>query len=103
MPAAQIGIASGANSALREVGGVFGVAVLASVFSGPRVYASHSAFVAGFSAALWVAVGFSALGVLAALLSSERSRKSPSPEPVVRPVAQANPAAELASAGSPAA
>ena len=31
---AQAGQASGTNNAIREVGGVFGVAVLATVFSG---------------------------------------------------------------------
>ena len=37
VPAPEIGVASGANSALRELGGVFGVAVLASVFARPGV------------------------------------------------------------------
>jgi EmrB/QacA subfamily drug resistance transporter len=92
VPTPEIGIASGANSALREVGGVFGVAVLASIFSRPEVYYSHSAFVAGFTEALWVAVGFSALGVVAALLSSTRSRRSRSPEPVVLAAPDAHPA-----------
>ena len=36
----QIGIASGTNNALRELGGVFGVAVLATVFNRPGVYSS---------------------------------------------------------------
>src|SRR5262249_60784533 len=38
VPAPQIGVPSGANSALRELGGVVGVAVLASVFAPPRGY-----------------------------------------------------------------
>jgi hypothetical protein len=41
-------LAAGTNSALRELGGVFGVAVLASVFSRPGVYSSPSMFAAGF-------------------------------------------------------
>jgi EmrB/QacA subfamily drug resistance transporter len=64
----QMGIASGTNNALRELGGVFGVAVLASVFNRPGVYTSPDAFVAGFRSALWVAVAFSAFGIPLALI-----------------------------------
>src|SRR5437763_5065297 len=66
------GVASGTNSALRELGGVFGVAVLASVFSGPDVYRSAQAFVDGFAPALWVAAGLSAVGIVAAALAPGR-------------------------------
>jgi EmrB/QacA subfamily drug resistance transporter len=68
------GIASGANSALREFGGVLGVAVLASVFARHGVYTSPRVFVEGFKEALWVAVGFSVLGVVAALLTAGRAQ-----------------------------
>jgi EmrB/QacA subfamily drug resistance transporter len=67
VPPEEVGVASGTNSALRELGGVFGVAVLASVFSRPGVYTSPALFVEGFSAALWVGAGFPAAGVLAAV------------------------------------
>jgi len=60
---AHIGIASGTNNALRELGGVLGVAVLATVFNRPGVYSSPDTFVAGFHSALWVAVAFAATGV----------------------------------------
>jgi predicted MFS family arabinose efflux permease len=70
----QTGIASGTNSSLRELGGVFGVAVLASVFSRPGVYSSPEMFVAGFRSALWVAVAFSAAGIPLALWLSKPSR-----------------------------
>jgi EmrB/QacA subfamily drug resistance transporter len=63
----QAGIASGVNNALRELGGVFGVAVLASVFTRPGVYGSAEAFAAGFRSALWIAVAFSAIGIPLAL------------------------------------
>ena len=53
----QAGQASGANNAIREVGGVFGVAVLASIFTGAGGYASPQAFVNGLIPALWVGVG----------------------------------------------
>jgi MFS family permease len=73
VPPEEVGVASGTNSALRELGGVFGVAVLASVFSRPGVYTTPSVFVEGFSAALWVGAAFSAAGVVAAIAVSWRS------------------------------
>ncbi len=74
VPLKEAGIASGANSALRELGGVLGVAVLASVFARHGVYTSRATFVHGFTDALWVAVAFSAIGVGAALLTGGRKR-----------------------------
>ncbi|HEV7163686.1 MAG TPA: DHA2 family efflux MFS transporter permease subunit [Solirubrobacteraceae bacterium] len=58
----QAGQASGANNAIRELGGVLGVAVLASVFTGSGGYASPQAFVAGLLPAMWVAVAVLAAG-----------------------------------------
>jgi EmrB/QacA subfamily drug resistance transporter len=74
VPAEEVGIASGTNSALREVGGVFGVAVLASVFARPGAYALPTVFVHGFTAALWVGAAFSAAGALAAALGGVQRR-----------------------------
>jgi EmrB/QacA subfamily drug resistance transporter len=74
VPGEEVGIASGTNSALREVGGVFGVAVLASVFARPGAYASPAVFVHGFTAALWVGAAFSAAGALAAVMGVVRRR-----------------------------
>ena len=48
----QAGQASGATNAIREIGGVFGVAVLATVFAGAGSYANGHAFVAGLVPAL---------------------------------------------------
>ena len=67
VPPSEVGVASGTNSALRELGGVFGVAVLASVFARHGVYTSPSTFMSGFRAALWVGAGFSIAGTVAAL------------------------------------
>jgi EmrB/QacA subfamily drug resistance transporter len=67
------GVASGVNSALRELGGVVGVAVLASVFASHGGYASPHAFIHGFSVAVWVAVGLSAAGIVAALCTGARA------------------------------
>jgi EmrB/QacA subfamily drug resistance transporter len=69
VPMEHGGVASGTNSALRELGGVFGVAVLASVFAHNGGYLSAGEFIDGFRAALWVAVALSTAGIAAALLS----------------------------------
>jgi EmrB/QacA subfamily drug resistance transporter len=64
----EAGQASGATNAIRELGGVFGVAVLASVFSAHGSYASPHAYTAGFTAALPVGAAILAVGALVALL-----------------------------------
>ncbi len=64
---ARAGQASGANNAIREVGGVLGVAVLASVFTGAGSYASPQAFVDGLQPAMWVGVAVLAAGALVVL------------------------------------
>jgi EmrB/QacA subfamily drug resistance transporter len=63
----QAGQASGANNAIREVGGVLGVAVLASVFTGAGSYASPQAFVDGLIPAMWVGVAVLGAGALTVL------------------------------------
>jgi len=62
------GKASGANNAIRELGGVFGVAVLASVFSSYGGYATSQTFVDGLTPALWIGAAVVALGSVAAFL-----------------------------------
>src|SRR5262249_31101228 len=74
VPPEEGGVASGTNSSLRELGGVFGVAVLAAVFRQPGVYGSPQAVVDRFGTALWVAAGLTAVGIVAALLASGRPR-----------------------------
>jgi nitrate/nitrite transporter NarK len=64
----QEGIASGANNAIRELGGVFGIAVLGAVFSARGSYASGPAFVSGMSAAVWVGAAAVAVAAGVALL-----------------------------------
>ncbi len=61
------GKASGVNNTIREVGGVFGVAVLASIFASVGGYASPSTFTEGLNAALWVGAVVVGLGTIAAL------------------------------------
>jgi EmrB/QacA subfamily drug resistance transporter len=67
VPAEEEGKASGANNTIREIGGVFGVAVLASVFSASGSYASPQAYVDGLVPAVWVGAGIVAIGALVAL------------------------------------
>ena len=92
VPLKEAGVASGTNSTIRELGGVLGVAVLASVFARHGVYSSPRAFVDGFTSALWVAVGFSLAGGIAALLTAARPR----PQADRRIIADAGLAAEAA-------
>jgi len=61
------GQASGANNAIRELGGVFGVAVLAAVFAGYGGYDTAQTYVDGLTLAVWVGAVVVALGALAAL------------------------------------
>src|ERR1700733_1994537 len=64
----QEGIASGANNAIRELGGVFGIAVLGAVFTARGGYASGTAFVSGLAPAVWVGAAAVAAASAAALL-----------------------------------
>ncbi len=78
------GKASGANNAIREIGGVFGVAVLASVFSASGSYTSPQAYVDGLVPAVWVGAVIVAIGALAALAIPGRiaaGSRGPLPEP----------------------
>ena len=66
------GQASGANNAIRELGGVFGVAVLASVFSHYGGYSSGGAFVDGLTPAVYVGAAIVARRLLAAFAIRRR-------------------------------
>jgi EmrB/QacA subfamily drug resistance transporter len=65
VPAEAIGKAAGTNSTMRELGGVFGIALSVAVFAGAGSYASAQAFSDGFVAAMGVSAGLSLLGSLA--------------------------------------
>ena len=89
----QAGQASGATNAIRETGGVLGVAVLATIFTHAGGYGSPQAFVNGLAPALWVAVAMLGAGTLAVLAL-----------PFSTKVAGAEPAADgiaIAEAGEP--
>jgi EmrB/QacA subfamily drug resistance transporter len=68
------GQASGAQNAIRELGGVFGVAVLASVFSNYGGYANGQTFVDGMTPALWIGAAVVLVGAVAAFLIPTRKR-----------------------------
>jgi len=65
VPAAAEGQASGANNAIRELGGVLGVAVLAAVFAHAGGYGSGRAFTDGMTPAVWIGAGIVLLGSFA--------------------------------------
>jgi EmrB/QacA subfamily drug resistance transporter len=60
------GQASGANNAIRELGGVFGVAVLAAVFTASGSYRSGQQFVDGMNPAVMIGAALVAVGAIAA-------------------------------------
>ena len=70
----QEGQASGANNAIRELGGVFGVAVLAAVFSHVGGYETRQAFSDGMSTAVLAGAVVVALGAVAAFAIPGRLR-----------------------------
>ena len=81
------GQASGANNAIRELGGVFGVAVLASVFAHYGGYGTGQSFVDGLTPAIYVGAGLVAAGALAAL--GVARRRPPEEQHAYEPVLEA--------------
>jgi EmrB/QacA subfamily drug resistance transporter len=81
------GIASGATNALRELGGVFGVAVLAAVFARHGGYTSGQAFVDGLRPA--VAVGAAGVAAAALALVAVPRRRAVVATELLEPVAAA--------------
>ncbi|MGH2873706.1 MAG: MFS transporter [Solirubrobacteraceae bacterium] len=80
-----IGKAAGANSMMRELGGVFGIATAVAVFAATGGYASASTFVAGFGPAIGVAAAMSVLGAMAGLaLPGRRAVTRVAPVPVLQ-------------------
>ena len=92
---AQVGQASGATNAVRELGGVLGIAVLATVFTSHGGYASPHAFLSGLVPAMWVGVAVLASGAVIALVlpfstraaASEQATAEATSEPQLAPAA----------------
>jgi len=70
----EAGQASGATNAIREVGGVMGVAVLASVFSAHGGYGDPQTFTDGITAALPIGAAVLAAGALIAVLVPRKAK-----------------------------
>jgi EmrB/QacA subfamily drug resistance transporter len=89
--AEQAGQASGATNAIRELGGVLGIAVLATVFTSHGSYLSPEQFVSGLRPAMWVGVAVLAAGglIAAALPFSSRAEAAAQLGTVSEPVAAA--------------
>ena len=85
----QEGQASGANNAIRELGGVFGVAVLASVFSHYGGYGTGTTFVDGLTPAIYVGAAIVALGSLVALFVTRGRRLESAPQETYAAVPEA--------------
>jgi EmrB/QacA subfamily drug resistance transporter len=88
----QTGQASGATNALRELGGVLGIAILGTVFTSHGSYVSPQAYINGLVPALWVGAAVLAVGALIAAALPFSTRAS----------AAANAAAEAGPATVPA-
>jgi EmrB/QacA subfamily drug resistance transporter len=67
-----LGKAAGVNSMMRELGGVFGIALAVAVFAATGGYASAQAFTDGFGPAIGVAAGLAFFGMLAAVALPSR-------------------------------
>jgi MFS family permease len=83
VPLEAIGKAAGTNSMMRELGGVFGVAITVAVFAGAGSYASVQAFTDGFAPAIAVAAALSLVGAVAGLALP--SRRSVAPDHLLVP------------------
>ncbi|MCW2933529.1 MAG: drug resistance transporter, EmrB/QacA subfamily [Actinomycetia bacterium] len=73
---ADIGPASGTFNMLRQLGGVFGIAICAAVFAGHGGYASPATFVAGLRPAMVACAGLALAGVAAGLFLPRRRRRN---------------------------
>jgi EmrB/QacA subfamily drug resistance transporter len=85
----EAGKASGTYNMVRQLGGVFGIAILVAVFSGAGSYASPQAFTDGFRPALGVTAALALVGALTALgLPGRRSALAPAPPAAVAEAAR---------------
>jgi EmrB/QacA subfamily drug resistance transporter len=90
-----LGKAAGVNSMMRELGGVFGIALAVAVFAATGGYASAQAFTDGFGPAIGVSAGLAFLGAIAAVaLPSRRTTSAQAAQTAPHPgqaAAQATP------------
>ena len=86
VPPAAIGKPSGTFNTLRQLGGVFGVAIGAATFAARGGYASPAAFTAGLGPATGVCAGPALAGAVAGLGTASRGRRAPSSQSVPHPI-----------------
>jgi EmrB/QacA subfamily drug resistance transporter len=67
VPPVAIGQASGTLNMLRQLGGVFGIAICAAVFAAHGGYDSATSFTRGFSPAMGACAGFALMGAVVSL------------------------------------
>jgi MFS family permease len=87
VPREDEGKASGANNTIRELGGVFGIAVLAAIFSGTGSYATPQTYVDGLIPGVWAGAAVVALGAAVALALPAAAAKLRGVERPARPAA----------------
>jgi EmrB/QacA subfamily drug resistance transporter len=94
---AMIGKASGTYNTVRQLGGVFGLAIGAAVFAVRGGYGSPAAFAAGFGPALGTCAGLAAAGAVAGLFLTGRPRPggSAATSAVSEPVSESVPSASV--------
>jgi EmrB/QacA subfamily drug resistance transporter len=84
-PPEALGEASGTYNMLRQLGGVFGLAVTVAVFAAHGGYTTPRAFADGFSPALAAASGLSFVGALAGFAIPSRRTRTAEAEPARAP------------------
>ena len=68
VPREDEGKASGANNTIRELGGVFGIAVLGAIFSAAGSYATPRTYTDGLIPSVWVGAAVVGVGAILALV-----------------------------------
>jgi EmrB/QacA subfamily drug resistance transporter len=83
MSEAELGKAAGANSMMRELGGVFGIAIVVATFAASGGYGSPQAFFDGLAPAIGVAAALGALGAASGLALPRRRGGLVRPVPAI--------------------
>ena len=92
----QAGQASGATNAIRELGGVLGIAVLSTVFTATAATPRAIDFVNGLTPAMWVGAAVLLAGALVALVFRSTPARKPQPAPSgLRPARRRQPAVRV--------
>jgi EmrB/QacA subfamily drug resistance transporter len=85
---ADVGKASGVNTAMQRFGSAFAIAVASAVFAANGQLSSPAAFTGGFRPALTVVAGLALLGALTALAIEHRPVTARAPVPVAAALAE---------------